>query len=154
LIDPAVLFSGVLAAECAGYASTYAPPAVSLWYLNLEVSSLVQMNRATLAEFCNLPFARVLILEGPMAGFGIVGLRLKKSLCLALSSDLGLVFAAFLARSWHVLSGFGHIAAASLPSVHVRGGGALYLFAILVLAFFVSFTASHLLYFRALHWDA
>jgi len=89
-----------------------------------------------------------------MAVFGVVGLRLKNSLRLTLSSNLGLVSAAFLACSWHISNGFGHVAAALLPSVHVSGGGALYLFAILVLAFFVSFAAPHLLYLRAPHWEA
>jgi hypothetical protein len=150
LIGPAVLFSAVLAAESAAYLLTQAPSSAFLWYLNLEVFSLFRKSRGALADYCSLPFAQVWIMAGPMALIGLLGLAFKRNICLAISSNLSFVFAAFAAYSWYEWNSLGKVKAASLVWVGAPTGGSLYLFLILLTASFFSFAASHLLYFREL----
>lgn len=150
LLGPLVLFCAALAAEGAAYALSEAPSSGFLWYLNLEVFSLFRRSRAALADFGNLPFAQVILIAGPMALIGIAGLLLKNKLCLAISSNLSFCFAAFLAYNWHAWTSTAHVKAASLIFVHIPSGGTLWMIVILAITSFLSFAASHLLYFGEL----
>jgi hypothetical protein len=154
LVGPVVLFCAALAAESAAYALTQAPSSGFLWYLNLEVFNLFRRSRIILGQYCDLPFAHILMVAGPMALLGLAGLALKRNLCLAVSSNLGFIYAAFLAYSWFAWNNGGRVTSASLASVYVPTGDALYLFVVLAITALVSFAASHCLYFRALRSEA
>jgi hypothetical protein len=154
LVGPLVLLGFVLAADLAAYALSLKPSSGLLWYLNLEVFSLFRKSRAALGEYFNLPFAQTMFIAGPMVAVGLAGLMLKRNLGLAISSNLTLVFAAFVAYNWHSWSSISHLQAVSLSSVHVPMGGTFYLFVTLAATSLLSFGASHTLYFRALRADA
>jgi hypothetical protein len=149
LVGPFALFAAVLAAEAAAYALAFAPSSSFLWYLNLEVFSLFRKSRITLSDYCSLPFAQILVVAGPIALLGMLGLALRNNLCMAISSNLSFVFAAFLGYSWNVWNGHGQLTA-SLTSVHVPTGSALYLCLVLALASFGSFALSHIVFFSAI----
>lgn len=149
LVGPLALFAAVLAAEAAAYALAIAPSSAFLWYLNLEVFSLFRKSRILLSEFCNMPFAQILVMAGPMALVGMLGLLLRNNLFIAISSNLGFMLAAFVAYSWNVWNSYGHVTA-SLVSVHIPSGSAFYLLVVLALASFGSFLLSHATYFAAI----
>ena len=111
-VGPVVLFCALLAAEAAAYALAQMPSSGFLWYLNLEVFSIFRKSRAALWELGNLPFAQVLLIAGPMALIGLLGLSLKNNLYVAISSNLSFCFAAFLAYNWHAWT----------SATHVQGG--------------------------------
>jgi hypothetical protein len=154
LVGPVALFCAVLAAEAAAYALAQAPSSAFLWYLNLEVFSLFRKSRAALAEAGNLPFAQVLLIAGPIVAIGLVGLLLKNKLCLAISSNLSFCFAAFIALNWHSWTTATHVKAASLAFVQVSSGSTLLMIGALAITSFLSFGASHFLYFGALRSKA
>jgi hypothetical protein len=154
LIGPAVLFCAALTAESAAYALTQAPSSAFLWYLNLEAFNLFRKSRTILTQYCDLPFAHVIMIAGPMALIGLAGLTLKRNLCLAISSNLSFTYAAFLAYSWYAWNNVGRVTSVSLASVYAPTGDALYLFVVLAVASLVSFVASHFLYLRALRSEA
>jgi hypothetical protein len=149
LVGPLVLFAAVLAAEAAAYALAFAPSSGFLWYLNLEVFNLFRKSRIALSDYCSLPFAQVLVVAGPMALVGMAGVIFRNNLCVAISSNLSFVFAAFLAYSWNVWNTQGQVTA-SLVSVHVPTGSTFYLFIVLAVASFGSFAISHIAYFSAI----
>jgi hypothetical protein len=154
LVGPLVLLCAVLSAEAAAYALAQVPSSGFLWYLNLEVFSLFRKSRAALAELGNLPFAQALLIAGPIAAIGMVGLSLKNELCLAISSNLSFCFAAFIALNWHSWTTATHVKAASLAFVQVSSGSTLLMIGVLAITSFLSFAASHFLYFGALRSQA
>jgi hypothetical protein len=153
VVGPLVLLSAVLAAELAAYALAVTPSSAFLWYLNFEVFSLFRKSRATLQDYGNIPFVQVLFIAGPTALIGLAGLMLKRNLLLAISSNVSLVFAAFLVYNWYSWSNIAQVHAASLLWVHVPTGNTLCLFVTLALTCLASFFASHIIYFRSLRAD-
>ena len=145
-----VLFCAVLAAEAAAYALAQVPSSGFLWYPKPEVFSIFRRSRAALAELGNVPFTQVLLIVGPMVLIGLVGLWFRQDLFLAISSNISFCFAAFFAYNWHPWTSAIHVKAASFVSVPVPAGGTLWVFAILAMTSFISFAASHCLYFGAL----
>ena len=154
IIGPLVLFVAVLAAEAAAYALSEMPSSALLWYLNLEVFSLFRKSRAALAEVGNHPFSQLLLIAGPIAALGMIGLSLKNKLCLAISSNLSFCFAAFIAFNWHSWTTATHVKAASLAFVQVSSGSTLLMVGVLAITSFLSFAASHFLYLGALRSKA
>ena len=153
LAGPLALLCAVLTAEGAAYALAQVPSSGFLWYLNLEVFGIFRRSRAALAELGNIPFAQTLLIVGPVVLIGAAGLWFKQNLCLAISSNLSFCFAAFLAYNWHA-SASAIVKTASLISVQVPSGGAFWMITVLAATSFLSFAASHLLYFGALRSEA
>ena len=149
LVSPLALFATVLAAESAAFALAYAPSSAWLWYLNLEFFSIFRKSRTILSEACNLPFAQLFLIAGPLAIVACIGLALKNNLITAISSNLSFVYAGFLVFSWQHWHSFGHVKAASATWIHVPSGGAIFIVTVLLPICFISFAASHYWYFRA-----
>jgi hypothetical protein len=153
LVGPLVLFCAVGAAEAAAYALADDPSSALLWYLNLEVFSIFRKSRMALADYGAVPFAQLLIV-GPLALLAIAGLVWRRNLMVAISSNLSLIYAGFLLCSWHYWNSAGQAKTASLAAVQMPTGSDFYLFAVLLLASFMSFAASHYVYLRLLRSHA
>lgn len=149
IVGPFLIFAVVLAAEAAAYALALSPSSSLLWYLNLEVFSLLRKSRLIVSDYCSLPFAQFILAAGPIAVIGMFGLALRNNLCMAISSNLSFVFAAFLGYGWYAWSSHGHHAA-SLTFDRAPAGGSFYLFAVLGTAAFGSFVASHFAFLSAI----
>jgi hypothetical protein len=153
LVGPCTLLAAVAAADAAAYALAQYPSSSFLWYLNLDVFSLFRKSRAAL-DLGGVPFAQAFLLAGPIALIGFAGVAFRKSLCLAISSNLALVFSAFVVYNWLSWAQIGEIKSASLAWPAMSGGGTSTMLAILTLTSVVSFATSHLLYFFALRSGA
>ncbi len=153
LVGPCTLLTAVLAADAAAFALAQYPSSSFLWYLNLDVFSLFRKSRAAL-EFGGLPFAQALLIAGPIALVGFAGVAFKRNLCLAISSNLALVFSTFVVYSWLAWGRVGEVKSASLAWPALPSGGTSTMLAILALTSVASFATSHLLYFLALRTRA
>ena len=151
LAGPICLLLAVTAAESASWALTQFPSSALLWYLNLEVFTLFRRSRWILSDAGSFPFAQLLLIAGPLVFMALLGLILRRNLLVAIASNLSLVYATFLLGSWYAWGTYGTIDSASLSLVHVPNGSNFYLFLVLFAASVASFSASHLLYIRALH---
>jgi hypothetical protein len=149
LVGPCALLIAVMAADAAAYALAQHPSSAFLWYLNLDFFSVFRKSRAALGEFGGVPFAQALILGGPLALAVLAGTLLRKNFCLAVASNLALVFGAFVAYSW-LMWGRAGAQSASLVWATLPSNGTATLLAVLALTSIVSFFASHLIYFMAL----
>jgi len=154
LVGPIVLLCAALAADSAAYGLTQAPSSAFLWYLNLDAFNLFRKSRVILGQYFDFPFIQVLMIAGPLALVGLIGLALKRNLYLAIASNIGFTYAAFLAYSWYAWDNVGKVTSVSLAFVYAPTGDSLYLFVVLLTASFVSFVLSHFLYFRALRFEA
>jgi hypothetical protein len=141
LLGPLVVAIAVLSAEGVAYALALTPSSSLLWYLNLEVFSIFRKSRSYLGDFAAMPFAQWLLIAGPIAALAVAGL------VTAVASNLSFVYAAFLAYSWFNWHSVGHLRSASLAWIQVPTTTNAALFAVLFAAAFVSFAASHVMYF-------
>jgi hypothetical protein len=153
LIGPVVLFCAVLAAESAAYALAEMPSSAFLWYLNLDVFGLFRKSRILMGDWGAIPFGQLMI-AAPLAALAAAGLLWRRNLVAAAASNLSFVYAVFLVYSWQFWNGAAQARAASLTLVQVPAGYDLWLFAVLLLASFLSFAVSHLLYLRAVQGRA
>ena len=150
LAGPVSLLLAVAAADYASWALSRSPSSALLWYLNLEVFGLFRRSRWMLSDFGSLPFAQLLLIASPLALLALLGMILRRNLLVAIASNLSLVYATFLLASSYAWTSYGTVSSASLNAVHVPTGGNLYLFFVLLIATMASFSASHLVYIRAL----
>ncbi|MEW6641875.1 MAG: hypothetical protein AB1586_15330 [Pseudomonadota bacterium] len=149
LVGPCTLLAAIIAADAAAYALAQSPSSSFLWYLNLDVFNVFRKSRAAL-DLGGLPFAQALLIAGPIALIGLAGAAFQKNLCLAISSNLTLVFAAFAVYSWLTWGRAGETKSASLALIATPSGGTTTMLAVLALTSTASFVTSHLLYFLAM----
>jgi hypothetical protein len=147
LMGPLVVAVAVLSAEGTAYALALTPSSSLLWYLNLEVFSIFRKSRSYLGDFAGMPFAQWLLIAGPIAALAVAGLASRQRLVTAIASNLSFVYAAFLAYSWFNWHSVGNLRSASLVWIQVPTATNAALFAVLFAAAFVSFAASHVMYF-------
>ena len=153
LIGPAVLFCAVLAAESAAYALAEVPSSAFLWYLNLDVFGLFRKSRVLMGEWGAIPFGQLLI-AAPLAALAAAGFLWRRNLVAAAAANLSFVYAVFLVYSWQFWSSAAQVRSASLTLVQAPVGYDLCLVAVLLIASFLSFAVSHLLYLRAVQGRA
>lgn len=149
LVGPCTLLAAIGAADAAAYALAQNPSSSLLWYLNLDVFSLFRTSRAAL-DLGGIPFAQTLLIAVPIALIGLVGMGRRKNLCLAISSNLTLVYAAFVAYSWLTSGRLGQVKSASLALIAPPSNAASTVLVVLALTSLASCVTSHLFYFLAL----
>jgi len=149
LVGPCTLLAAVMAADAAAYALAQSPSSSFLWYLNLDVFGLFRKSRAAL-DLGGMPFAQTLLVAGPIALIGLAGRTFKKNLCLAISSNLAFIFAAFAIYSWLAWGRADEVKSASLALIATPSGGTSTMLAVLASTSIVSVVTSHLLYFISL----
>jgi hypothetical protein len=150
LAGPVALLLAAAAADSAAWALSQSPSSALLWYLNLEVFSLFRRSRWIMSDLGSLPFAQLLLIAGPLAFLAFLGTILRRNLLVAIASNLSLVYATFVLFSWHAWTSQARVSIASLSAVQVPTGESFYLFVVLLVASAASFSASHVLYIRAL----
>ncbi|MFB9269919.1 hypothetical protein ACFFWD_43510 [Bradyrhizobium erythrophlei] len=153
LVGPITLLAAAMAADATAFELAQHPSSNLLWYLNLDVFNMFRKSRAAL-DLGGTPFALTFLIASPIAVIGFAGIALKKNLCLAISSNLALVFSAFVVYSWLVWGRAGEAKSASLAWITAPSSGTSTMLAILVLTSVASFATSHLLYFLMLRSHA
>jgi hypothetical protein len=147
LVGPVALFCAVAAAEGAAYALAQAPSWELLWYINLQVFGSFQKSHYVLSNYVDLSYFQLFGVALPLLGLALIGLAAKRQLLLAISSNLSLVYAAFLLYAWHNVVSAPR--AASLADVGAPSGPDFYMFSILLGASLLSFVISHVIYLGA-----
>src|SRR5262245_29276460 len=95
LIGPIVIFLTVAAAECAVYALAQDPTSELLWYVNLKLFGIFQRAHYVLSHVTTIPGSQFLFVALPIFAMACYGLMYRRSLALALASNLSFAYAAF-----------------------------------------------------------
>lgn len=146
-LGPLALFISTLAAEIAAHALEYAPKSEMLWFINLRMFGIFQRSYVALSDYVDLPGFQLFGIALPIFALACFGLIARSRLPLAISTHLGVGYAAFLVLSWQPPAP--PAAQASLHGIAMPSGAGLYVLAGIVGACLLSFAISHLLYFRA-----
>src|SRR5260370_38678020 len=96
IVGPLALFCAVGAAECAAYGLSSAPSSEWMWYLNLKLFGMFQQSHYTASEYLGLERAQLLLVALPLFAMGCAGIAFRRSLLLALSSNLSFVYIGFV----------------------------------------------------------
>jgi hypothetical protein len=99
-LGPVALFSAVLAAEAAAYALTQDPSSEWLWYLNLKWFSMFQQSHYSLKNHLGIDCEQLFCVALPLFAAGCIGVAIKRSLILAISSNLSFVYIGFVFYVW------------------------------------------------------
>jgi hypothetical protein len=144
-LGPLALFLATLSAEIAARALEYAPRSELLWFINLRMFGIFQRSYAALSDYVALDSFQLFGIALPIFALACAGLLVRSRLPLAISTHLSVGYAAFLVLSWQTPGA----PTASLRAIAVPSGAGLYVLTGILGASLLSFTLSHLLYFRA-----
>jgi hypothetical protein len=100
LIGPVTLFMAIGGAEAASYALSWMPSSEWLWYLNLKWFGMFQQSHYSLQARLGIDCEQLLLIALPLLVAAVVGYRLRKSLLLAISSNLSFVYIGFVFCTW------------------------------------------------------
>jgi hypothetical protein len=145
-VGPLTLFVAALSAELAARALEHAPTCETLWYLNLKVFGLFQRSHTALSAYADVPGFQLIGIALPIFILACCGLMMRSRLPLALSTQLAIGYAVFLAKSWQPTTG---VALASLGLSTVPTGEGLYMLLGILGACLVSCVITHWLYLRS-----
>jgi hypothetical protein len=144
LLGPVALFVALAAADLAAYALQLAPDSKWLWYVNLRWFDMFQRTHYALQAVTGQGYGQFVFIALPLLGAGFIGLIYKRSLLLALSSNLSFIYILFVAIVW---AGFKPHTQASLSgAVATSDRPDLLVLAPLVGFSLVSFIVSHVVY--------
>ena len=146
LVGPLALFVALAAEEGVAYALERAPSSEWLWYLNLRCFGMFQQSHYALATFAGGDQGQLTWIGLPLMIAAAVGLVFKRSLLLALSSNLSFVYILFVALAWKLPTLSVEASLSSQFSVGVNPE--LIVLASLVGLSLFSFGASHFAYAR------
>lgn len=146
ILGPFVLFGAALGAELAARALEYSPSSELLWFLNLRVFGIFQRTHIVLSEFIAIDGFQFFGLALPAFALACYGLVARSRLPLTIATHMSVVYAVFLARTWR--AGIPHIAEASLVPTATPSGAGSYLVTTIFVACLLSFSITHLLYWR------
>jgi hypothetical protein len=144
LLGPVALFAALAAAEGAAFALQQAPSCAWLWYVNLTCFDVFQRTHYALQAVTGDENAQFALIALPLISAAAVGVIYKRTLLLALSSNLSFVYIIFVALVWR---GFTPGTQASLSAAFqatVRPD--VVILAVLVGLSLVSFVISHIVY--------
>lgn len=147
LLGPAVLIAAVLSAEGAAYALAYFPSSAWLWYLNVEWFGMFQESHYILSSPLGLDCEQLLVVALPIFAAAALGLVFKKSLLVAIASNLSFVYIAFVVFTSLHASAVTKTASLSMPHM-ASSGPDTFLLAVLVGVSLISFVVSHILYIQ------
>jgi len=108
---------------------------------------IFQRGHVVLSDYVDLDGFQLFGIALPIFALACFGLIARTRLPIAISTHLGVGYAAFLILSWQTPGP--PAAQASLVGIAVPSGAGLYVLAGIVGACLLSFTISHLLYFTA-----
>jgi hypothetical protein len=147
LVGPVALFAAVLAAEGAAYALAQAPSSAWLWYLNLKWFSMFQQSHYSLKDHLGVDCEQLLCIALPLLIAAGVGVAFKRSLLLAISSNLSFVYIGFVFYTWSRANGYSEQASLSVSFV-TSSSPDLIVLAVLVGLSLLSFVVSHISYIQ------
>jgi hypothetical protein len=154
LIGPVVVFLAALAAEAAVYALNYSPTSEFLWYINLKLFGLFQQSYYVISNRVDIDGFQFLCIALPLFLVAVFGFVFKRPLALAIASNLSFIYASFVVYCSYMVDGASRQASLSVASAAVawtvRSSPYLSMIAVLLGSSLLSFTISHVAYFRAL----
>jgi hypothetical protein len=100
LIGPIALFMAVAGAEAASYALSRMPSSDWIWYLNLTWFGMFQQSHYSLQGKLGIDCEQLIFIALPLLVTAVLGYRLRKSLLLAISSNLSFVYIGFVFCTW------------------------------------------------------
>ena len=148
VIGPTALFIAVLAGEGAAYALQLSPSSTTLWYINLVWFSIFQRSHYVLTGTVDIAYFQLLFVALPIFLLASYGFLFRRRLCLAVASNLSLVFVSFLFFSWWAYEP--SVREASLTVVSMPTGPDLFLCGALLGFSLLSFLVSHIAYLHEL----
>lgn len=130
-----------------GLALAYAPGSEALWYLHLNVFGPFRLGDDLLVTYVDIAHGQLYLIELPLFLIASGGVYSKHRLALAIASNLSFLHAAFLA-----CAGYAHepVRIASLAGIADVIAPQLCLHAGLLGCALLSFSASHIIYLRAI----
>jgi hypothetical protein len=146
-LGPVALFSAVLTAEMATYALAHAPSSEWLWYVNLKWFSMFQQSHYSLKDHLGVDCEQFFCVALPLFSAACVGLAFKRSLILAISSNLSFVYIGFVVYTWFRANSYSQEASLSVHYVASSDPDLILLLALVGLSL-VSFVVSHVAYFQ------
>jgi hypothetical protein len=151
ILGPTALFLAVLASEGAAYALQMSPSSPTLWYLNLVWLGIFQRSHYALTGAVDIAYFQLLFVVLPIFLLAAYGFLFRRRLCLAIASNLSLVFVCFVFFAWRAYEP--SVQEASLTIVSTPAGPDVVLCVALLGFSLLSFVVSHLGYLHALRTD-
>jgi hypothetical protein len=148
VIGPSALFLAVLAGEGAASALQMSPSSPTLWYLNLVWFGIFQRSHYVLAGAVDIAYFQLLFIALPIFFLAAYGFLFRRRLCLAIASNLSLVFVCFVFFSWWAYEP--SVQEASLTLVNIPAQPDFILCGALLGFSLLSFVGSHLAYLHEL----
>jgi hypothetical protein len=150
LIGPIFLLVAAAGAGGAGLALAYAPGSEALWYIHLNVFGQFRLGDDFLGTYVDLAHGQLYLIELPLFLIACGGACFNRPLALAVASNLSFVHAFLLA-----FGGYMHesVRIASLAGVADVTAPHVYLHASLLGCALLSFSASHIVYLRAIRQE-
>jgi hypothetical protein len=147
LIGPVFLLVAAAGAEGVASALAYSPRTEALWYFHLKMFGPFRLGDDILGTYVNMAHGQLYLIELPLFLIACVGVYSKHRLALAIASNFSFLHAAFLA-----CASYAHEPAqiASLVGIANVTAPHLCLHASLLGCALLSFSASHIVYFRAI----
>jgi hypothetical protein len=145
LLGPVSLFGVMAIAEVAAYALNCAPSSEWLWYFNLKWFALFQQSQYAL-EAALGGGAQILVVGAPLLILAGLGVAFRRTLLLAMSSNLTLAYVVFAALTW--VRATAPLQASLSVQFAVSTHSELILLAALVSLCLLSFAVSHLIYLQ------
>jgi hypothetical protein len=147
LIGPIFLLVAAAGAEGMASALTYAPGSEALWYLHLNVFGPFRLGDDILGTYVNIAHGQLYLIALPLFLIACGGVYSKHRLALAIASNLSFLHAAFLICAGYLqepvrIASLAGIADVIAPHLCLDGG--------LLGCALLSFSASHIVYFRAI----
>jgi hypothetical protein len=146
-LGPIALFSAVLAAEAAAYALAQIPSSEWLWYVNLKWFSMFQQSHYSLKDDLGVNCEQLFCVALPLFAAACIGLAFRRSLILAISSNLSFVYIGFVVYTWFRANSYSVEASLSVEYVASSNPDLLVLLVLVGLTL-VSLIGSHVAYFQ------
>ena len=144
LLGPVSLFGVMAIAEVAAFALNCTPSSEWLWYLNLKWFALFQQSHY--AFEATLGGAQILVVGLPLLILAGLGVAFRRTLLLAMSSNLTLAYVVFAALTW--VQAKAPLQASLSVQYVVSTNSDVILLATLVSLCLLSFAVSHLIYLQ------
>ena len=147
LFGPAALILAVICAEGASYGLAHFPSSEWLWYLNLKWFGMFQQSHYALNWAMGADGEQLLFVAAPIAAAALLGVIFRRSLLVAISSNLSFVYIAFVVYTWWRAKYPAEEASLIFQYAGPSGPDTILLI-VLVAVSLVSFVVSHILYIQ------
>lgn len=100
LLGPVALFSAIFAAEVAALGLERFPSSEWLWYLNLKWFGMFQQSHYIVKAFLGGEYEQLFCIALPLIVCACLGVVFKRSLLLAIASNLSFMYMLFVLLAW------------------------------------------------------